>query len=349
VKIAFVLPGSGSGGGVRSTVNAANRLIERGHQVRMFSLRRTFRQQVKMFLDSLMSQGDRDWLDCFKGEKYNFGDITEIPYITGEIIVGIGMWCSAQLGRLSSRSNPKIQYIRGLTPWKVELQKEALSLPLPKVAIASYIAEAAKTFNSNCSCIVIPNGIDLREYYPCLEDNQRDGIGTIYARAWAKDPQTVLGVLNRLKVELPGISQYVFGASKRPNNIPRKRYTHQPSVEQARRLYCRSKVWIMASRSEGFSLPILEAMACGCSVVATDCGGPKDIIKNGENGFLTEVGNVGQICEKVKLLMNDDALRLKFIESSQKTVQDFSWDKSVDKLEGYLEAIYNAQTRYKNA
>ena len=83
-------------------------------------------------------------------------------------------------------------------------------------------------------------------------------------------------------------------------------------------------------------MPILEAMACGCAVVATDCGGPRDIIVDGENGFLVEPGNVEQIVNKINLLLIDSKLRQQFMEKSRDTVKRFSWNSSVDRLEKVL-------------
>lgn len=80
-------------------------------------------------------------------------------------------------------------------------------------------------------------------------------------------------------------------------------------------------------------------MACGCAVVATDCGGPGDMIIDGENGFLVEIGNVDQIVDRVKLLLNDVDLRMKFVEKSKETVKSFTWKRSVDKLEDVLRSI----------
>lgn len=92
----------------------------------------------------------------------------------------------------------------------------------------------------------------------------------------------------------------------------------------------------MGSFSEGFPAPPLEAMACGCIVVAIDCGGPRDIIVDGENGFLVEVGNVEQIVDKVKLLLEDLELRQQFVQKSRDTMSKFSWESSVNKLEEVL-------------
>jgi glycosyltransferase involved in cell wall biosynthesis len=80
-------------------------------------------------------------------------------------------------------------------------------------------------------------------------------------------------------------------------------------------------------------------MACGCAVVATDSGGPRDIIKDGENGFLVEVGKVDEIVGKVKLLLNNDGLRRRIVKNARKTVKNFNWGSSIDKLEEALQTI----------
>jgi glycosyltransferase involved in cell wall biosynthesis len=50
-------------------------------------------------------------------------------------------------------------------------------------------------------------------------------------------------------------------------------------------VYADCDVWLFASFSEGFGLPIIEAMACRCPVVATRAGCAPDVIKEGVNGY----------------------------------------------------------------
>lgn len=116
-------------------------------------------------------------------------------------------------------------------------------------------------------------------------------------------------------------------------------YRRYPSVKEARQIYCRSQVWVMASQSEGFSMPVLEAMACGCCVVATDCGGTRDMIINGENGFLVPTGNPQEIVNKVDLLLSDPELRARLGERAEQTAERFGWESSIDKLEKTLAAL----------
>ena len=80
-------------------------------------------------------------------------------------------------------------------------------------------------------------------------------------------------------------------------------------------------------------------MACGCAVVSTSCGGPQDIIKDGENGFLVKVGDVKQIVNRVKELLDDGELRQRFVRNSKETLKKFSWESSIDRLERALSNI----------
>ena len=64
-----------------------------------------------------------------------------------------------------------------------------------------------------------------------------------------------------------------------------------PFQQDTSKLLKAGDIYIMASDSEGFPIALLEAMASGLVCVATDCGGPREIIEDGKNGFLVEVSD----------------------------------------------------------
>ena len=84
---------------------------------------------------------------------------------------------------------------------------------------------------------------------------------------------------------------------------------------------------------------MLEAMACGAVPVVTDCGGPRDIIVDGENGFLVKVGDVDQIVDRVMLLLDDKTLRDRMRSKAQVTVDKFNWEKLIDQLENVFKKL----------
>ena len=74
--------------------------------------------------------------------------------------------------------------------------------------------------------------------------------------------------------------------------------------------YQNSAFYVMSSRYEGWGLVLVEAMSCGLPCVSFDCPyGPSDIIRDGEDGFLVENGNIQQLAEKMELLINNKELR----------------------------------------
>lgn len=94
----------------------------------------------------------------------------------------------------------------------------------------------------------------------------------------------------------------------------------------------KSAIYAMSSRYEGFGLVLLEAMACGVPVVSFACkSGPKDIINDGEDGFLVSMGDKDAFAQKLLLLMGDYDLRVKMGDAARKNALRFSEDRVMPK------------------
>jgi glycosyltransferase involved in cell wall biosynthesis len=78
---------------------------------------------------------------------------------------------------------------------------------------------------------------------------------------------------------------------------------------------------------------ILEAMASGLPIIATNVGGVPMIVNNEVNGFLVEPKNPKQICEKMLLLFKDKKLREKISYNNKIEAKKYSWESVIDKLE----------------
>ncbi|MDR2955181.1 MAG: glycosyltransferase family 4 protein [Prevotella sp.] len=91
--------------------------------------------------------------------------------------------------------------------------------------------------------------------------------------------------------------------------------------------YLSSSIYVLPSRFEGFGMVLVEAMACGIPCVAFDCPcGPRDIIRDGEDGFLVENGNIEQFTERLSLLIENEKIRKKMGEKARHNVQRYNVD-----------------------
>lgn len=106
-------------------------------------------------------------------------------------------------------------------------------------------------------------------------------------------------------------------------------------------LYCALEVFVSASHSESFGLAIVEAMAAGAAVVATDTEGAKEIIRDGSTGILVPIGGIGPISRTISELLAHPEMRKGIAASARKDVQQrFSLERVVEETETvYSEAL----------
>lgn len=82
------------------------------------------------------------------------------------------------------------------------------------------------------------------------------------------------------------------------------------SVADIDRKMQESSIFVFSSRYEGFGLALIEAMACGLPVISYACPcGPKDIITDGEDGFLVKEEDVNELAMRIQFLIENDDIR----------------------------------------
>ncbi|MDZ7623466.1 MAG: glycosyltransferase [Ignavibacteriaceae bacterium] len=119
--------------------------------------------------------------------------------------------------------------------------------------------------------------------------------------------------------------------------IPKRHDTHTEVPELYRIAADTKGVFVNAALTEPFGLTLIEAAACGVPVVATDDGGPRDIIKNCQNGILVDVTETKNISEAINKIIDDQNLWKQFSENGMKNVRKhYTWNAHV---ETYIEEI----------
>jgi glycosyltransferase involved in cell wall biosynthesis len=106
--------------------------------------------------------------------------------------------------------------------------------------------------------------------------------------------------------------------------------TFAESVDQKTLLgfYSDCDVLVLPSKTEGWGLSLMEAMACGKPVVASRAGGIPELVRDGTDGILVRSGDVRGLADSIVKLLADPDLRAKMGNEGRKRVQEFSWDET---------------------
>jgi glycosyltransferase involved in cell wall biosynthesis len=97
---------------------------------------------------------------------------------------------------------------------------------------------------------------------------------------------------------------------------------------------------VQPSESEGFSNSIIEAMATGCPVVATNVGGNPDAISDSEAGFLVTFNDVDRLTNRVETLIKDKELRIRIGENGRRRAQSlFSLESMIESYDSFYRQI----------
>lgn len=116
-------------------------------------------------------------------------------------------------------------------------------------------------------------------------------------------------------------------------------FTGYVSDNKLIKLYSNADIFVSASDTETQGLVILEAMACGCPVIARNALGFKDFVLNRKNGILFDTEN--ELVENIMLVKKNRNLRNKLIKNGYETVRKFSISNYVKNIEDiYKESLF---------
>ena len=152
-----------------------------------------------------------------------------------------------------------------------------------------------------------------------------------------KNQKMLVDSVAKLLIEFPNLRVALVGGGEQLDeiisyskglNLDKNIFFYEP-VDDVFPFLMKSKIFVLTSLYEGNPISILEALGCGLPCVAPAVGGIPDIIKDGYNGFLFEVGNKTQFVDKVNKLLRDPCFLGKMSENAIKDVQKYDINVSV--------------------
>jgi glycosyltransferase involved in cell wall biosynthesis len=200
----------------------------------------------------------------------------------------------------------------------------------------------------------IPIGIDL-EHFPLRPEQDgstfvvgsfvKDGVGMDEGLEpkLLKGPDTFVAVVERLRESIPELSVLLTGPARGyvRAELTRLGVDHRHVVLSSRaelaRAYHGVAVCLVTSRQEGGPKAVLEAMATGVPLVSTRVGQARELVVDGENGLLADVGDVDALTAAVQRVHDDRELRRRLRDAGRATAEahaeerlDHLWARLLD-------------------
>lgn len=217
--------------------------------------------------------------------------------------------------------------------WRVQrlasLAAERIIVPSESVATAACDWSALPREK----VLVIPNAVEVERFEPLIGKARRPtAVGFIGRLDPVKRVPDLLDALARLGSEVT-LEIYGDGAERSAirGEIDRlgigDRVTMHGAVHDVRHALEQMGVLVLPSEAEGFGLVLIEAMAAGVPVVATDVPGIRDVVKHEVNGLLVPAGNPAALASAIDRVIKDRELRKHLTEGGQVAVRDrYNWE-----------------------
>jgi O-antigen biosynthesis protein len=318
MKITYVVPMTWACGGILAPFHQVNELRARGHEVTVFAPSpepvRWFPLEVPLL--SIPHRGEevvQSDLAVFVGDTIRHPDFIRC-HRRFLLLQGKDYLRTAQMNRatlLQAYGRPE-NHILAVSDW-----------------LAHFIREKCGKSRVH----VIGNGVDTVRFFPVperrptprllIEGNLPDAIKNVIDAI-----ETASRVRQHRAVEVWALAHRFT----RPGSLV-DRIFEDPPQSDIPGIYQQCDLLLKTSVMEGFGLPHLEAMACGCVPATYASGGVLDFCRHGVNSLVTGVGNLPQLVGHVLRFLNDDGLHERLRANALVTAREWSWQRVADRLE----------------
>lgn len=185
------------------------------------------------------------------------------------------------------------------------------------ISLEGYCAEYVKKY-TELPIFTVRNGIDLKEFYYKSSLKEEGRIFLLYR----KNQKEIDKFLEELPLEVRKKNKIIVG---------KKHYDKEELIKE----YQKAEVFLTFSYPEGFALPPLEAMACGCVVVGYTGGGGRSHMINGESALVVEDGDYKGVEKALIKVLSDTRLKFLIKKNGLKKAKEYSLEemgKSVERL-----------------
>lgn len=239
---------------------------------------------------------------------------------------------------------------------------EMISIRMNKVVIA--ISESVKSslikyeFVPQNKIFVLPNCIDNQSILNIsdsvtIEKKDELIIGTVGRLEKVKGIEYLLLAMTIILTKFPNTKLEIIGDGSQTNEL--KKITENLGISNSVRFlgkfadvipfYKRMDIFVLPSVLEGFGIVILEAMAMGIPVVATDVDGIKEVVLNGESGILVPPKNHEAIANAVNYLIENLQVRERLITAGKKRAGLFDVQDHLMKLDKLYTGLLRIQSK----
>lgn len=193
--------------------------------------------------------------------------------------------------------------------------------------------------------IAILNPID-EAFFNAKRMGETGGIVTFGRLDQQKNHKLLIDAFTEIQTKYPYEKLYIYGEGSLRQEL--EEYVASKAMSQSiflpgnvsnvADILSNAKIFVLSSDYEGLPNALMEALAVGVPCISTDCpcGGPKELIKNGENGILCACGDVEELSNAMESLIGDEKLREEIGAVAKNNAQRFRQDKALKEWEGYI-------------